>query len=80
LSGSGGRTSIRSSKPCRYGIDCDFARTGDLSVATAGWQLDGLAESAEQARRLGADVTLLDAGQVRAEVLVTAAINFTITG
>lgn len=52
----------------RYGIDCDFARTGELSVATAPWQLDGLAESAEQAKALGAAVALLDAGQVRAEV------------
>jgi glycine/D-amino acid oxidase-like deaminating enzyme len=52
----------------RYAIDCDFARTGELAVATAPWQLDGLAESAEQARALGADVTLLDAGQVRAEL------------
>ena len=52
----------------RYGIDCDFARTGELAVATARWQLDGLAESADQASALGADVALLDAGQVRAQV------------
>jgi glycine/D-amino acid oxidase-like deaminating enzyme len=52
----------------RYGIDCDFARTGELAVATQRWQVDGLAESADQARALGADVALLDAGQVRAEV------------
>jgi glycine/D-amino acid oxidase-like deaminating enzyme len=52
----------------RYGIDCDFARTGELSVATAPWQLAGLAETAAVARALGADVRLLDAEQVRAEV------------
>jgi glycine/D-amino acid oxidase-like deaminating enzyme len=52
----------------RYGIDCDFARTGELSVATAPWQLEGLAETAAAAQALGADVRLLDAGQVRAEV------------
>ena len=23
----------------RYGIGCDFARTGELNVATAGWQV-----------------------------------------
>ena len=28
----------------RYGIDCDFQRTGELAVATAGWQLDVLRE------------------------------------
>ena len=51
-----------------YGIDCDFARTGELSVATGQWQLDGLAEAAAAARELGADVRLLDADQVRDEL------------
>lgn len=41
----------------RYGIDCDFARTGDLAVATKPWQLSGLAEAAEAAGRLGLRVT-----------------------
>ncbi len=27
----------------RHGIDCDFSLTGELSVATAPWQLEGLA-------------------------------------
>ena len=26
----------------RYGIDCDFERTGELTVATRGWHLPGL--------------------------------------
>src|SRR6266568_8110186 len=52
----------------RYGIDCDFARTGDLAVATQPWQADALAEAAQAARGLGIDAELLDAGQVRAEV------------
>ena len=52
----------------RYGIDCDFARTGDLAVATEQWQLDELARMADVARGLGADVRLLDASEVRAEV------------
>ena len=36
----------------RYGIDCDFARTGELAVATQPWQLAGLRETAEAATRL----------------------------
>lgn len=52
----------------RYGIDCDFARTGDLSVATEQWQLDALAVAAEHASRFGARLEVLDASQVRAEV------------
>ena len=52
----------------RYGIDCDFARTGELAVATQPWQVDGLAEAAQAAGRLGIRSRLLDAAQVRAEV------------
>ncbi len=52
----------------RYGIDCDFARTGELAVATEPWQLDGLAEAARHAGRLGLRRRLLDAGQVRSEL------------
>jgi glycine/D-amino acid oxidase-like deaminating enzyme len=52
----------------RYGIDCGFARTGELSVATAEWQLAGLEEAAAAALNFGDDVRLLDAGQVKAEL------------
>jgi glycine/D-amino acid oxidase-like deaminating enzyme len=52
----------------RYGIDCDFARTGELDVASAGWQADALRESAVAARALGASIRLLDTAEVRAEV------------
>jgi glycine/D-amino acid oxidase-like deaminating enzyme len=52
----------------RYGIDCDFARTGELSVATTPWQLEGLRETAALAARLGSDARLLDAKAVRAEL------------
>lgn len=52
----------------RYGIDCDFARTGELAVATQPWQLDGLAAAAEAGRGLGGSTRLLDAGQVRTEL------------
>jgi glycine/D-amino acid oxidase-like deaminating enzyme len=52
----------------RYGIDCDFQPTGELSLATADWQLDGLDEEAVAARRLGHDVEVLDAAGARAEL------------
>jgi glycine/D-amino acid oxidase-like deaminating enzyme len=52
----------------RYGIDCDFRRTGELAVATREWQLAGLAEAARAVTELGGDAVLLDAGAVRAEV------------
>jgi glycine/D-amino acid oxidase-like deaminating enzyme len=50
------------------GIDCGFERTGELAVATAPWQLDGLAADAAAAAGYGERAVLLDAGQVRAEV------------
>ncbi|NMO53660.1 FAD-dependent oxidoreductase [Actinoplanes sp. TBRC 11911] len=52
----------------RYAIDCDFARTGELLVATADWQARELASAAAAAARRGLDVTYLDTDAVRAEV------------
>ncbi|MGW4942396.1 NAD(P)/FAD-dependent oxidoreductase [Actinoplanes sp. NPDC004185] len=52
----------------RYGIECDFARTGELNVATADWQVRELAAYHAEATARGLDVTLLDRDQVRAEV------------
>jgi glycine/D-amino acid oxidase-like deaminating enzyme len=52
----------------RHGIDCDFARTGELSVATAPWQVDGLRAAARAAGPLGSAVELLDAAAVQAAV------------
>jgi glycine/D-amino acid oxidase-like deaminating enzyme len=52
----------------RYGIDCGFERTGELHVATEPWQLPGLYEHAEAARRLGLAVDALDREAVRAEI------------
>jgi glycine/D-amino acid oxidase-like deaminating enzyme len=52
----------------RYAIDCDFARTGELLVATSEWQARDLAASAASAARRGLDVTYLDTDSVRAEV------------
>ncbi|MBU2664622.1 FAD-binding oxidoreductase [Actinoplanes bogorensis] len=46
----------------RYGIECDFSRTGELSVATAEWQLR------EMRAELRPGFELLDREQVRAEV------------
>ncbi len=52
----------------RYAIDCDFARTGELDVATAAWQMRELVVSHREAAARGLDVTLLDRDEVRAEV------------
>jgi glycine/D-amino acid oxidase-like deaminating enzyme len=52
----------------RYGIECDFARTGELLVATAEWQLRELTSYHDEAAARGLDVRLLDRDQVRAEV------------
>jgi glycine/D-amino acid oxidase-like deaminating enzyme len=52
----------------RYDIDCDFARTGELAVATQPWQVEGLREIAAIAAGLGTDVRLLAGDAVRAEV------------
>jgi glycine/D-amino acid oxidase-like deaminating enzyme len=64
----------------RYGIDCDFALTGELEIATEPWQLDGLADEVEAARRLGHDVELLDAAGMRGELdspLVVGGLRYT---
>jgi glycine/D-amino acid oxidase-like deaminating enzyme len=50
------------------GIDCAFERTGELAVATAPWQLGGLAEEAAATAGYGERAVLLDAAGVRAEV------------
>jgi glycine/D-amino acid oxidase-like deaminating enzyme len=52
----------------RYGIDCDFSRTGELSVATQPWQLAALQEVAELAGKFGTDARVLDGAAVRAEL------------
>ena len=52
----------------RYGIDCDFQPTGELALAAADWQLDGLDAEAVAARQLGHEVEVLDAAAARAEL------------
>jgi glycine/D-amino acid oxidase-like deaminating enzyme len=52
----------------RYDIDCEFARNGDIAVATKPHQIPWLVEEADLAARFGHDVSVLDADQVRAQV------------
>ncbi|GBQ01447.1 FAD-dependent oxidoreductase [Streptomyces spongiicola] len=53
----------------RYGIDCDFERTGEIDVATEPYQLDELRTLHAEAGRLGfGGLELLDRDAVRAEV------------
>lgn len=55
----------------RYGIDCDYERTGVIDVATTAHPpsyLDELAEDEIQLRQLGQDVEMLDAAAMRAQV------------
>ncbi|WP_326999966.1 FAD-binding oxidoreductase [Dactylosporangium sp. NBC_01737] len=52
----------------RYKIDCGFERTGELSVATAPWQVEGLREGLATSERLGRRVEFLDRDAIRAEV------------
>ncbi|WP_194895474.1 NAD(P)/FAD-dependent oxidoreductase [Catenulispora pinisilvae] len=47
----------------RYGIECDFRRSGELAVATAEWQAEDLA-----AAETSEDVVFLDREAVRAQV------------
>ena len=52
----------------RLGIECDFRRTGEMSVAVAPWHVAGLREAYEEARSFGANVALLGPDAVQAEV------------
>jgi glycine/D-amino acid oxidase-like deaminating enzyme len=51
-----------------HGIDCSWERTGELTVATAQWQLDELHELPALAARYDSHLELLDRDQVRARV------------
>ncbi len=52
----------------RHGIECGWEDTGAIDVATAPHQVAWLAEEAEQLRRYGWEVELLDAEAMRAQV------------
>ncbi|PWI44339.1 FAD-dependent oxidoreductase [Streptomyces sp. ICBB 8177] len=52
----------------RYGIDCDFERTGEIDVATEPYQVDDLHALAEEAAGHGIHLDLLDRDAMRAEV------------
>ncbi|GGQ87880.1 NAD(P)/FAD-dependent oxidoreductase [Kitasatospora griseola] len=52
----------------RHGIDCDWRRSGSLSIATEPHQVDELREFAELAARYGSHLDVLDQDAVRAEV------------
>lgn len=51
-----------------FGIDCDWERTGELSVATEPYQVAELTAEAVRARAYGHDVRLLNTNVVRAQV------------
>lgn len=52
----------------RYGIDCEWERTGALDVATAGYQVAALKAAVGEHAKYGGDVEFLDRDAVRAEV------------
>lgn len=52
----------------RYGIDCDFDRRGEITVAVAAWQVESLRAVQEVASRLGVRLERLDAAAVRSRV------------
>lgn len=52
----------------RYGIDCDWQRTGSLTVATEPHQLEWLPEMAEAAARFGPAPEILDTEAVREQI------------
>jgi glycine/D-amino acid oxidase-like deaminating enzyme len=52
----------------RYGIDCNWERAGELTVARAPHELDELAEEIHLLQAAGHDVTMLDQSAARAQL------------
>lgn len=52
----------------RYGIDCDWERTGELIAAVEPWQIDDCREEAELLARNGYDAVFIDGEELRAEI------------
>lgn len=51
-----------------HGIDCSWERTGELTVATAAWQVGALRELPELAHTVGSELEWLGADEVRDRV------------
>jgi glycine/D-amino acid oxidase-like deaminating enzyme len=52
----------------RLGVDARWEAVGELDVANAAWQMEGMEDHVEALRANGEDVEVLDAAGVRAEV------------
>ncbi len=52
----------------QWSIECQFERTGELTVATEPHQVEALAVAADQGRQHGHQLTLLDRGEMQADV------------
>ncbi len=52
----------------RYGIECDWERTGELQVAIAPWQFRDMPEQARMRNAMGDHVEVLDREQVRSRI------------
>jgi glycine/D-amino acid oxidase-like deaminating enzyme len=52
----------------RYGIECDWERTGELRVAVTKWQLDGMQEEANLRNKYGDNVEVLTKEQIQSRV------------
>ena len=52
----------------RYGIECDWERTGELSVAVAPWQFEDMAEDARLRNEFGDNVEVLSKEEVQKRI------------
>ncbi len=52
----------------RYGIECDWERTGELRVALAQWQMDQMVEEAKLRNKMGDHVEVLSRDEVQRRV------------
>jgi glycine/D-amino acid oxidase-like deaminating enzyme len=52
----------------RYGIECDWERTGELRVAVEPWQFESMLDEARLRNQMGDHVEVLDREQVQARI------------
>ncbi len=52
----------------RYGIECDWERTGEFRVAVAPWQFDGMHDEARLRNEMGDHVEVLSMEQVQSRI------------